>query len=193
MLMSSFLDPLGMLDPAPHSAPLVEAASALFDRLGPLHCLRLGDRELLVRSAVGLRFIRAMGSYSALEHELFGIALSELADTDAFVVEAAACLAADHPPVGSHGPWSVLGTRDRRRVLWIAAMLRLADALVGERLAPVGDAHVAWTDSILYVEIDGVGACDDALQRGRGRLAALEAVTGRRIVLTSIPQRRGVA
>lgn len=193
MLTPPLLAPLGMLDPAPHPSPLAETVATLFDRLGPLHCMRVSDRELLVRSATGLRFIRAMGAYSTFEHDLFGVALAELHQADACVVEATSCFAADRGLPDPNGLWSALGVEDHRRVLWFAAMLRLADGLVGERRGPVGEIYAAWTDATLYVEIDGVGALDDALDRARSRVAALEAVTGRRLVLTSATRRRGVA
>lgn len=193
MLTPPRVAPIGMFDSAPSSASLAETALLLFDRLGPLHRLPGDDRGLLVRSAVGLRFIRAMGAYSTLEHELFGLALAELPAADACVVEAAACLAADEIALDGNVPLSAIRSSDRLRALWFAAILRLADALLGERRASVGEVYVAWTHSVLYVEIDGVGGCDEALVRCRSRLSALEAVSGRRVVLTSSARRRGVA
>ena len=192
MLSPQLLAPLGMLDSSVRSAPLADAAALLFDRLGPLHGLALHDRELLRRAAVGVTFIRTTGSYSTLEHELFGLALGDLRDHDARVVEAVSCLAADC--VALHvGAERAASASEYRRELWLAAMLRFAEALFGQRRAPVGDVYAAWTDTVLYVEIDGLDGSDDLSGVVPTRAAALEAVSGRRLLLTSSARRREAA
>jgi len=181
-----------MLDSSVRSAPLADMAALLFDRLGQLHGLSLHDRELLHRAAVGVTFIRTTGSYSTLEHELFGLALSDLPEVDARMIEAVSCLAADRVALQS-GSARGASASERRRELWLAAILRFGDALVAERRAPVGDVYVAWTDAVLYVELDGSVGDDDASGAHVSRAAALEAVSGRRVLLTSSARRREAA
>jgi len=182
------LAPFEVHDSDERSVALAEVAALLFDCLGPLHELRDADHELLCRSAIGVEFIHAMGNYSTLEHELFGLALDELTALEAFIVEAAACLAADAVAVDPCSMWARLSDHDARRVLWFAAMLRLAEGLVGERRSRVGGVYATWTHETLYVEVDGSVLGGEDLARSRG--AALEAVSGRRLLLTSSRERR---
>ena len=192
MLTTPLLAPLGTLDSSARSTQLADASALLFDRLGPLHGLRFRDCELLRRSAVGVAFIHAMGSYSTLEHELFELALADLPAADALVVETAVCLAVDRVALHSGEP-RVTSTDEQRRILWLAAMLRFAEAIAGERGILVDDVYAAWTEDVLYIEIDGAISCDETLKRPRSRSAALEAVSGRRLVLTSSARRREAA
>jgi len=189
VLTPPLLAPLGMLDSSLHSAPLADMAALLFDRFGQLHGLALHDRELLRRAAVGVTFIRTTGSYSTLEHELFGLALNDLRDVDARMVEAVSCLAADRVALQA-GSARAVSASEHRRELWLAAMLRFGDALVGECRVPVGDVYAAWTDSVLYIELDGLLGNDDGSDAPLSRAAALEAVSGRRVLLTSSACRR---
>jgi hypothetical protein len=177
-----------MFDSSVRTAPLAETAASLFDCLGPLHGMRLGDHELLCRAAIGVGFIRAMGDYSTIEHELFGLALRELGPLEAFVVEAVSCLTVDRVALDSDGWWSGMQADDRSRILWLAALLRLADALVGEQATPIGGVYAAWTDDTLHIEVDGAAAGSD--ERVRNRMAALEAMSGRRLLLTESARRR---
>jgi hypothetical protein len=188
VLTSPRLAPVGMFDTSVRTAPLAETAAALFDCLAPLHDLRLEDHELLCRAAIGVGFIRAMGDYSTIEHELFGLALRELAPLEAFVVEAVSCLTVDRVALDPDGWWSRLEADDHGRILWLAAILRLADAVLGETGTPIGGVHAAWTDDMLHIEIDGVSARDTGSMQCR--TAALEVMSGRRLVLTSSERRR---
>ena len=192
MLTPPLLAPLGMLDSSVRSAPLADIAVLLFDRLAQLHGLALHDRELLRRAAVGVTFIRTTGSYSTLEHELFGLALSDLCDADVRMVEAVSCLAADRVAIQA-GSVRSSSASEHRRELWLAAMLRFGDALIAEYRAPVGDVYAAWTDAVLYVELDGFLGDDDASDRPLSRAAALEAASGRRVLLTASDRRREAA
>lgn len=174
---------------APRPAATDQIAARIFASLGPLHRLREDDAELLSRAAAGVRLIRSMGDY-AVTHELFGIALAEIDSIDAFVVEAAACYAVDCAPLGE--PGSVDKT-DRRRALWLGAMLRLAEGVCGPEGAAADYVWAAWTDEIVYLEFRGAGLSARQLERALGRVAALEALTGRQVMVAGTLACRGAA
>jgi len=176
-----------------HPDALGTTARLIFDNLQGMHGLGAHDSDLLSRAAAGLRFIRCAETYSIVEQRLFRLALVGLDETDSFLVEAAACYAADLIGVGDSRIWWQIAPRDERRALWFAATLRLADALCQGGTDAPEDVYAAWTDAILYLEFDGdcVGAAH--LARARQRVAALEALTGRRVELASSAVRRGAA
>lgn len=182
-------DPLPRL--ASPSQATTESADLVFAALGGLHGLTDNDADLLRRAAAGLRFIQSVGAYSAVEHDLFLIALAELPDADALVVEAAACYAAD-VFVAASPEWR----RDRseqRRALWFAAVLRLTDALCAHGAGCPDDVYAAWTAHELYLEFDGETLTESQVARARIRVAALEAVSGRTVLLARSSTRRGAA
>jgi hypothetical protein len=181
-----------MMDSSVRSAPLADTAALLFDRLGRLHHLAPHDCELLRRAAVGVTFIRTSGAYSTLEHELFGLALSDLGKADARMVEAVSCIAADRVALQVGSARDVSASQHRRE-LWLAAVLRLADAIVCGQRHRAGDVYAAWTDDVLYVEVDGPLGNDAGLDAGMSRVAALEAICGRRVLLSSSARRREAA
>ena len=168
-------------------------ASRIFTSLVPLHALRLDDLELLARAAAGLRFIRSSGGYSGLEHQLFTAALSELDAVDAFVVEAAACHAADFAVLGEPSKPASQVQFARRRALWLAAILRLADGYCALGGPEAQGVYAAWTNDVLYLEFDEFGTPDGQYQRARARVAALEAVSGRTVCVAGSTARRGAA
>ena len=165
----------------------------LFAALTPLHELGEHDSELLTRAAAGHRFIRAMQPFGSKERSLMRIALADLPATEAFVVVAASSYAADTSLQDELGAWDRLLQADRRRIMWFAAILRLAEsiaAVCANRATPI---HVAWTDEVLYLEIDGVALSVRDTERVLGRAAAIEAATDRRVLFTSSARRRGAA
>lgn len=167
-------------------------AARLFSALEPLHRLPLKDVDLLQRAAAGLRFIRSTGSYTQLEHELFRIALAELDAADACVVEWAACWAADLVPLDDSGSRSRM-RHAHFRALWFAAVLRISDAVcAGDRDAPEG-VFATWTDTVVYLEFDGERVSEGRLARAKARTAALEALTGSKVLVASSTARRGAA
>jgi hypothetical protein len=126
------------------------------------------------------------------ERALMRIALSDLPDAEAFSVEAAASYAADRVFEDDGDSWSRLGDDGRRRVLWFAAILRLAEN-VAAVCGDTGAIHAAWSDHLLHLEIDGVALSGRDVDRVLGRAAALEAIAGRRVLFTSSVCRRGAA
>lgn len=177
--------------PLASSQATAHTATSIFTALSELHGLPDDEAELLTRAAAGLRFIQSIGTYTSTDHELFRIALSELDESDALAVEAAACYAAERADRIDH---KLLRGRTRLtglRVLWFAATLRLSDALCSHGSNGPDRVYATWTDDIVYLEFDG--ASDTQVARARGRVAALEASCGRRVVLASSATRRGAA
>ena len=166
----------------------------LFDALGALHALGVDDAELLRRAASGLRFIRSTSTFTEADDALFQVALADLSDRDAFVVETAARYAADLVPNFSGIRAGTAPSRSRdRAALWLAAMLRLADGVCPSGTAAARGVYATWTDEMLYLEFDGPGITGDQLARATGRVTALEALAGRRIMLADSDTRRGAA
>lgn len=186
---SRFADP----SPTPATSAASRAATMLFLALQGLHGLPEPDVDLLQRAAAGLRFLRSSRTHSPAEHSLFRIALAELQETDAFVVEAATWYASDCINAIDHAAWKRNGLLAQRQVLWFSAILRLADALSGHGATGPDDAYAAWTCDCLFIEFDGESLTDAQIACGQARLAALETVTGRRVILARTAARRGAA
>jgi hypothetical protein len=169
------------------------AAARIFTALEPLHGMSKDQVDLLRRAAAGLRFIRSMDTYTEVEHELFRIALAELRPADAFVVEAAACCAADLVPYGDRGYQPPTRRADQLRALWFAAILRISSAVCAHGDAAPTDVFATWTADIVYLEFDGNEVSQRQLESARTRVAALEALTGRTARVASSAARRGAA
>jgi len=170
-----------------------ETAAQIFMALSPLHALGADELELLGRAHAGLRFLDSTGVYSTVEHELFGIALAELPPAEAFVVESAACLAADCVALAE--PTGSLAARQsqQHKATWIAAVLRLTEGLCTRGCARPSGTFATWTDDVLYLEFDGTSVSPEGLASARARLGALEALTGRRVHVAASAIRRGAA
>ena len=179
--------------PTAHSASLADVVARLFTSLAVLHRLPESDAALIERAAAGLRFIRATRPDSEAEQVLLRIALSDLDEESAFVVEASSSYAADRVLPDDCGAWDRLDRDGRVRILWFAAILRFSeciDAVCGGRTTTI---YAAWTETLLHLEVDGCELAARDIDRVLRRVAALEAVSGRRVVLTSSICRRGAA
>ena len=170
-----------------------DSAMRLFTALAPLHELHGRDAQLLARAAAGHRFIRAWQPFADAGRTLMRSALADLPSTDASVVGAAATIAADVSAGDGQDAWGQLGHVDQRRVMWFAAILRLADGIDSLRGVSEGAIHVAWTHETLHLEVDGFVLADLEAESLRRCSAALEATTGRRVLFSSSPRRQGAA
>jgi hypothetical protein len=179
--------------PIARSASLAEVAGRLFETLAPLHELRARDVALLQRAAAALRFIRVTYHHGGNERSVLRSALEDLPRADADVVEVAADLAADGALLGEWGTWERLNRVARLRALWYAGILRLTEPLDAACNGLPISLHAAWTDELLHLEVDGPPLPEHDVDRVRGRAAALEALTGRRVLFTSSARRRGAA
>jgi hypothetical protein len=185
------------IDPAtPLAAPSFEmdvTAGRVFTALERLHGIPARDDDLLYRASAGLRFIRSTGTYTELEHGLFRIALAELDPVEASVVEAAACYAADLVPFGERPDMYPADSDVLHRALWFAAVIRIAEALCPRVGAEPEAVFAVWTDSAIYLEFDGNCVSERRLAEATNRVAALEVLTGRKVLVAGSNLRRGAA
>jgi hypothetical protein len=169
------------------------AADLLFSALKGVHGLANSDAELLARAEAGLRLIQSTARFSAIEHHLFSAALADVDDGDRYVVEAAASYAADLAGAASAVAGRRIGIAEKRRALWLGALLRVSDAVCAQGAVAPDDIYAAWTDDVLYIEFDGKTPSESQVERVRARVAALCAISGRQVVLANSTARRGAA
>lgn len=116
-----------------------ETSAILFSALASLHGLSPRDAELLERSVAGRRFILAVHPYAAAERALMRVALADLAENEAIMVEAAASFVADIP-FEDDAVWGTLGAYDRRHTIWFVAIQRPSACQVGSDRSGYGHA-----------------------------------------------------
>ena len=165
----------------------------VFHALEALHQLTCHDAELLYRAAAGLRFIRSTSTFTASDDALFQIALADLSNRDAHTVETAARYAADLAPGAGRRDVDRPHRDGERKALWLAGILRLADALCPTGSIGAQGVYATWTDTVLFLEFDGRDITPALLDRATQRVSALEALSGRRLVLANSNARRGAA
>ena len=165
----------GGLEPK-HAPELGVICARLFEVLGPLHRLSGHDAQVLAISAGAMRPTDAA---------------RPLTDRDYRVIDGALDFAADALPHFWPAVTGRLPRADSRRALWIAAILRLAVALQWE-CGSVEDVYAAWTGDVLHIEVDSRRMPAGALGAVSSRVAALEFVAERRVLLTASAMRYGV-
>lgn len=175
------------------SVSLSESAVPLFRALAPLHGLAAADVSLLERAAAATRFIAVMHPFGLGERELMRIALADLGEQESCVIEAAATYAADLAFEDGHLVWDRIDAQGRQRVMWMVAILRVSECLDRVCCASSGSVRATWSTDVLNLEIGGVPLSRYDLGQLAGRVAALEAITARRVSFTSLAQRRGAA
>ncbi|MDZ4168238.1 MAG: hypothetical protein U1E26_01095 [Coriobacteriia bacterium] len=168
-----------------HAVP--QLAIELFEHLAPLHGLDPRHAATAERAAFGLPCIRAFDVWGSCSRVLFYVGLDDNDPEGGIVAEAAAWYACDLAP--DPAMWEMLDSASQARVMWIAAVLRVAEAVVLAARGAVSGVHVAWTDTVLHLEFDGVDPTRD-VARAINHAAALEMVTGRQVLLTSSVRRR---
>jgi hypothetical protein len=170
--------------------PVADIACGLFDRLAPLHGLPADDRRLLTcacRVRAIARDPQALaGDGADVTAPLAGLGCRELA-----IVEAVNHYAAEVLPRTGHSIWRRLEAGERHRVAWLVALLRMAEGLAFELAGSAEGIYATWTDSLLHIEIDGGHVFGQQLTTARRKAAALESVSGRRLLLTSSYRRLG--
>jgi hypothetical protein len=134
-----------------------------------------------------------MQPFGSNERSLMRIALADLPSTEALVVEVASSYASNAAPQHELGTWDRLRHADRSRILWFAAILRLAESIEAVCAKQATPIHIAWTDEVLYLEIDGIALSAYDIDHVLEGAAALEARTGRKVLFTSSAHRRGAA
>lgn len=115
-----------------HALHVSRLAASLFDQLAPLHRLDAADRRMLLAAAVLHDIGIFVGYKKHHKHSLYLIANSEVPELTPREIEIVANLARYHRkgvPDAHHEAFTRLGDDDRQRVVKLASLLRIADAL----------------------------------------------------------------
>src|SRR5579875_734366 len=149
-----------------HAAEVARMALQLFDGTTPLHGLSGEDRELLELAAL----LHDIGEHVSRDghsrHSAYLIEHGGLRGLSPDEVRILTCLARYHTrgrPRESFPAWDALAPEDRRRVLGLLALLRIADGLDVSHADIVGE---------ITVELEGARAVISAPARGEGELEA---------------------
>ncbi len=143
-----------------HGRHVARLALALFDRLAEVHELGPDDRRLLLASAL----LHDVGQYVSYrkhhKHSAYLIVHSELPGIAPRELPLVALVARYHRRAGpkdAHYLFGDLDDSEKDRVIRLAALLRVADALDREHLQRVGDMQPRVMDGRLELRPEGEG------------------------------------
>jgi exopolyphosphatase/guanosine-5'-triphosphate,3'-diphosphate pyrophosphatase len=145
---------------AAHGRHTAALALALFDQLEALHRLSRDDRRVLIAGAVLHDVGTFIGYRGHHKHSLYIISNSELPGLTQTEILMAANVARYHrksQPAAHHEPWMALSEKERTRVIRLASILRIADALDREHLQTVRDLRTRVTDNAVHLDMNGTG------------------------------------
>ena len=141
-------------------------AASLYDQLATVHGRGLRERRLLVAAALLHDVGGVVSLKSHHKHALYLITRSDLPGFTAREMFVVGCTARYHrrgPPTTDHREFAQLSLADRHRVLLLAGILRVADALDKEHRQKIHDIHVALKGT--NMEIRARGADDILLEQ----------------------------
>lgn len=145
---------------AAHGRHVAELALSLFDQLADVHELDAVSRRILMISAL----LHDIGTFIAYrrhhKHSQYIIAESDLPGFSPAEIQVIANIARYHrknTPSEHHDTYTKLSETDRDRVVKLAAILRLADALDREHRQTVRQVTVRQDDGKLHLELEGDG------------------------------------
>ncbi|HEU4881162.1 MAG TPA: Ppx/GppA phosphatase family protein [Longimicrobium sp.] len=143
-----------------HAAHVARLAGSLFDQLQKLHKLDAVDRRMLLAAAVLHDVGIFIGHKKHHKHSLYVISQSEIPEFTPREIAVIANVARYHRkgvPAVHHEPYTGLESEDRERVVKLASILRIADALDREHLQAVRGVKATAGKSKLTLELDGTG------------------------------------
>lgn len=144
----------------PHARHVAHLALSLFDQLGHLHGLGEADRRILMGAAL-LHDIGQFVSYRKHhKHSLYLIVHSEFSVFSPSEITLVALVARYHrraAPKPHHDLWVDLEPAHQARVLKLAALLRVADALDREHLQRVDSVRARLEDGSVLLVVRGRG------------------------------------
>lgn len=145
-----------------HALHVQKLAASLFDQLKKVHGLGPDERRMLLAAGVLHDIGTLVGYKKHHKHSLYLIANSEVPEFTPRETDIIANVARYHRkgvPAEHHVAFTALPMDDRERVVKLAALLRIADALDREHLQAVRGvtAKVAGRGKKLRLEIDGDG------------------------------------
>jgi exopolyphosphatase/guanosine-5'-triphosphate,3'-diphosphate pyrophosphatase len=143
-----------------HARQVAHHSMLLFDQLRSLHRLGASERRIL-HAAAWLHDIGAYVSYKRHhKHSMYLIAQCELPGFSASEVELVANIARYHrksEPTAGHEEFARLKAADQKRVLALAALLRLADALDREHSQRIQGITAELQPGKVVLRLEGKG------------------------------------
>ncbi|MBW3570063.1 MAG: Ppx/GppA family phosphatase [Gemmatimonadetes bacterium] len=143
-----------------HATHVARLAGSLFDQLQKVHRLDAPARRMLLAAAVLHDVGIFIGHKKHHKHSLYVISQSEIPEFTPREIAVIANVARYHRkgvPAAHHEPFTGLEPEDRERVVKLASILRIADALDREHLQAVRGVKATPGKSKLMLELDGTG------------------------------------
>jgi exopolyphosphatase/guanosine-5'-triphosphate,3'-diphosphate pyrophosphatase len=143
-----------------HATHVAHLAGSLFDQLQKLHKLDAADRRMLLAAAVLHDVGIFIGHKKHHKHSLYIISQSEIPEFTPREIAIVANVARYHRkgvPAVHHESFTGLDSDDRERVLKLASILRIADALDREHLQAVRGVKATVGKNRLMLELDSTG------------------------------------
>ena len=173
-------------DPS-HNTQVTSLALAFFDGLGPLHRYGPEERRIL-EIASRLHDIGSSKTVVKKHHVLSGKMILKLDIPGLNGRDKLACalVARYHtkalPDVTKHRKFAALGAKSRHRVEWLAAILRVADALDSSHNSVVRAVKMRGSDEEIAIQLETNGDCWDEIRRVRRKQDLLVKKSGRTVV-----------
>jgi exopolyphosphatase/guanosine-5'-triphosphate,3'-diphosphate pyrophosphatase len=143
-----------------HGRHVAALALSIFDQTRELHALDHSDRRLLMAAALLHDVGIFIGHRRHHKHSLYVISQSELPGLTPIEILVVANIARYHRkggPAPHHEDFHRLAAADQARVVRLASLLRLADALDREHMQAVRRVRVVPEDGRINIELEGSG------------------------------------
>jgi exopolyphosphatase/guanosine-5'-triphosphate,3'-diphosphate pyrophosphatase len=143
-----------------HAEHVARIAGSLFDQLPKVHKLDAPDRRMLLAASLLHDIGIFIGHKKHHKHSLYIISQSEIPEFTQREIDIIANVARYHRkgvPAVHHDTFTSLASEDRERVVKLASILRLADALDREHLQAVRSVKAAAGKGKLTLEVDADG------------------------------------
>lgn len=144
-----------------HGVHVSRLALSLFDQLQARHRLKPVDRSILQAAAVLHDIGRFVGDAKHHKHSYYLVSQSDLPGLAEHEVELAAQVARYHrkkEPSAKHAPFAALTPSDQRRVTYLSAILRVADALDREHRQAIQSVRVGRKGGATVLRVRGEGS-----------------------------------
>jgi exopolyphosphatase/guanosine-5'-triphosphate,3'-diphosphate pyrophosphatase len=148
-----------MFDEA-HAMHVTRLAGSLFDQLEKVHAMGPTERRMLLAAGVLHDIGSFVGYKKHHKHSLYLIANSEVPEFTQREIDIIANVARYHRkgvPAEHHIAFTALPEEDRQRVVKLASLLRIADALDREHLQAVRSVTARVRGKKLRLEVEGEG------------------------------------
>ena len=143
-----------------HATHVARLAGSLFDQLQKVHRLDAADRRMLLAAAVLHDVGIFIGHKKHHKHSLYVISQSEIPEFTPREIGVIANVARYHRkgvPAPHHDAYTGLDSEDRERVVKLASLLRIADALDREHVQAVRGLKATAGKNRLTLELDAAG------------------------------------